>query len=80
MRASRKCRAEDIKGPFNVEDFVDRHLFQIEVLGVPNLDDMRTAIQGLSGDVAADRLCEVLNTISGNVGGRLGSMVFIDFY
>ena len=30
--------AEDIKGPFEVEDFVYRHLFQIEIQNLPNFD------------------------------------------
>jgi hypothetical protein len=77
---ARKSRAEDIKGPFQVEDFVDRHLSQIVVQDLPNFDAIRTAIQGLSGNVAADRLTEVLNSISDNVGSTVRSVAFINFY
>ena len=77
---ARKSCAEDIKGPFEVEDFVDRHLFQIEIQNLPNFDTIRTNIQGLSGNIAVDRLTEVLNSISDSVGSMLGSMAFINFY
>ncbi|KAF8328810.1 uncharacterized protein EI90DRAFT_3125564 [Cantharellus anzutake] len=68
---ARKSRAEDIKGPFKVEDFVDRHLSQMVTQNLPNFDAIRTAIQGLSGNVAAKRLTEVLNGISDSVGTYL---------
>src|SRR5258708_9863856 len=70
---ARKSCVEDIKGPFEVGDFVDRHLFQIEIQNLPNFDAIRTNIQGLSGNVAADQLTEVLNSISDSVGSMLGS-------
>ncbi|KAF8342766.1 uncharacterized protein EI90DRAFT_3115309 [Cantharellus anzutake] len=68
---ARMPRAEDINGPFKVEDFVDQHLFQIEIQNLPNFNAICTAIQGLSGNVGADRLTEVLNSISANVGAYL---------
>ena len=77
---TRKCRAEDIKGPFKVDDFLHKHLSEIEVQNLPNFVQIRTAVQGLSGNISASRVTEVLNTISDDVGSTFRSVVFIDFY
>ena len=70
----------NIKGPFKVNDFLHMHLYEIEVQNLPNFDQIRTAVQGLSGNISASWVIEVLNTISDNVGSTFKSLVFIDFY
>jgi hypothetical protein len=77
---TRKCRAEDIKGPFKVDNFLHEHLSDIEVQNLPNFVQIRTAVQGLSGNISTSRVTEVLNTISDDVCSTFRSVVFIDFY